>query len=451
VSAADALCVLFILLACAIAAFGGHRVRLDAVSISVRSWERPLAAALVIGLVRHLAEKQMPLHVRIGALARALIDNAALRAAVGPFVATRASVLLAGYLAVVTIGFAGQALPFRISFNEFVNLPARWDVQWYLQIANDGYSWNGNPEQMQSVVFYPALPVFMHVGALFTGSLVYGGLLASLAAFLLALTYLYRLAEPLVGPARASAALWLLAAYPFSVYYSAPYTEALYLLACTGAFAHLSRGEPGAAAGWGILTGFSRPNGFLLVAPLLLMVLIDGWRHRTVPVRRCAATLTPLVGPIAFSLFLYWQFGDATAWLKGQVAWGRAYGGLFSSLWDVVLNRYNLVSHVGLYRYTLGQPFDFLHTVTGALTVAALWPVWKFMGAPYALFVAINVLPPLMTGSTMSLGRMTSVLFPTFVGVAAAVPRRYHTPIIAALCVLQGVIAAAFFTWRDAY
>ena len=33
------------------------------------------------------------------------------------------------------------------------------------RIARDGYSWNGNPATMQTVVFFPALPLAMHLGA----------------------------------------------------------------------------------------------------------------------------------------------------------------------------------------------------------------------------------------------------------------------------------------------
>ena len=39
---------------------------------------------------------------------------------------------------VVLIGFPDKSPPFRVSRNEAVNLPVRWDAGWYLQIVTDG-------------------------------------------------------------------------------------------------------------------------------------------------------------------------------------------------------------------------------------------------------------------------------------------------------------------------
>jgi hypothetical protein len=51
----------------------------------------------------------------------------------------------------------------------------------------------------------------------------------------------------------------------------------------------------------------------------------------------------------------------------------------------------------------------------------------------------------------MSIGRMTSVLFPVFLWLAAAIPLRHHTGWIVAFAVLQGLVAALFFTWRPVF
>src|SRR4051812_10986609 len=85
-------------------------------------------------------------------------------AAWAPFVATRFLVLATGYAAVLTLGSAPGTVRFRISANELINLAARWDAQWYFEIARDGYHWSGDPHVQQSVVFFPLLPAAMHVG-----------------------------------------------------------------------------------------------------------------------------------------------------------------------------------------------------------------------------------------------------------------------------------------------
>ena len=129
-----------------------------------------------------------------------------------PFAATRLAVLLAGYAGVLLLGFQPATVRFRISSNELINLAARWDAQWYLAIATGGYHWNGNADLQQPVVFFPLLPMAMHVGRFIAGvHLLNGGLLAAICAFFFALVYLYRMAAPLIGDPRAKTALWALA------------------------------------------------------------------------------------------------------------------------------------------------------------------------------------------------------------------------------------------------
>ena len=74
---------------------------------------------------------------------------------------------------------------------------------------------------------------------------LWAGVVISLAAFLWALVYLVRLGRELVGAERAADAALLLAAYPFALFFSAPYTESLFLLAAVGAFFHFRRGRLG--------------------------------------------------------------------------------------------------------------------------------------------------------------------------------------------------------------
>jgi hypothetical protein len=153
----------------------------------------------------------------------------------------------------------------------------------------------------------------------------------------------------------------------------------------------------------------------------------------------------------AYSAYLFWRFGDPVAWVAGQAAWGRGYPGLWPAFHDLVIARVSLIWTEGLYRYTASEPFEFLHSLAALAAILSIWPVWRWFGLPYAMFVAINVLPPLVSGGTMSIGRMTSVLFPMFMAAARAVPPRHVPALVAVSCMMQGIVAAAFFTWREAY
>ena len=441
-----------LLLAATIFVFGGFREFIAGVRISVRSADRLVVLAVVLTAVRHLLVPKPTMAVTLRqALTRVWVAES-FRAAWPPFLATRPAVVLIGYLAVVTIGIVPGTERFRVSDHPLENLLARWDAQWYLSIAQEGYQWNGNPQQEQNVVFFPAYPTAIRVvGPLFGRQWLLTGFVLSLLAFGLALAYLFRLAKELMSAERARLAVWLLASYPFAVYYSAVYTESFYLLGAVATFFHLSRAEWWRAAAWGCFVALCRPNGFFIALPAALFVAQSVWRERRVSAAALMACIAPAVGVAAYSLYLFARFGDGLAWMKGQAAWGRVYVGIGPSLVALWGDRVDVIVAEGWSHYIGTNPYDFIYTCTALFVLASLWPCVRRFGLAYAVFVAINILPPLLMGGMMSIGRMTSVLFPAFLWLAAALPERGLWVWIVAASVLQGLMAALFFTWRPVF
>ena len=83
--------------------------------------------------------------------------------------------------------------------------------------------------------------------------------------------------------------------------------------------------------------------------------------------------------------------------------------------------------------------------------LAAVWPVYRRWGAAYAALLLVNLLPPLALGGMLSIGRVTSTLFPAFLWLAAVVPERHRSAWAVAFAALQSFAAAMFFTWRPLY
>lgn len=448
----DGSVLVLLVLAAAVFVFGGFRESFAGVRVSVRSADRLFVLALLLGTVRHVIRPRPSLISRLRDGAARLHASEVFNAAWPAFVATRAGVLLVGYLAVVTFGIVPGTERFRVSDSAVENLLARWDAQWYLTIAQLGYQWNGNVEQEQNVVFFPAYPAAMRVvGPVVGDQYLLAGLLLSLAAFLLALMYLYRLARQFVSVERARAAVWLVAAYPFAVYYSAPYTESFYLLGAVATFFHVSRAEYWRAAGWGVFLALCRPNGFFIALPVALIVARQVWVEKRISAAAVAACMAPGVGVLAYTLFLYATFGDGLAWMKGQAAWGRVFVGIGPSVYALVFDRVDVIVAEGWGYYVSSNPYDFIYSCTALFVLASLWPCARRFGLAYAVFVAINILPPLLMGGMMSIGRMTSVLFPAFLWLAAVVPERQLPALAMAFALGQGLIAALFFTWRPVF
>jgi hypothetical protein len=79
------------------------------------------------------------------------------------------------------------------------------------------------------------------------------------------------------------------------------------------------------------------------------------------------------------------------------------------------------------------------------------WPVWRRFGAPYAVLMLANLLPPLLKGGPLSMGRMTSTLFPMFAALALMIPPQRRGTWFLLFALGQGLVTAAFFTWRPVY
>jgi len=162
-------------------------------------------------------------------------------------IGTRLPVLLIGALAVILVGTVpppvAEAL-WRVSPHELTNALARWDTAFYYSIATSGYSWDPAVFQHENIVFFPLYPLLMRWGGtLLGGRTLLAGLLVSLIAFAGAIAILYRLAVLEMGEAHAGPAILFLATFPFALFYSAVYTESLFLLLTVGAFYGMRRGN----------------------------------------------------------------------------------------------------------------------------------------------------------------------------------------------------------------
>jgi len=363
-------------------------------------------------------------------------------------IGTRLPILLLGAIAVTVVGTipapTAEAL-WRVSSNELVNLQARWDTDFYHQIATVGYRWDPSVFLHQNVVFFPLYPLLMRWGgALLGGHPLLAGTVISLAAFAGAIALLYRMAVLELGEEKAWPVILLVSTYPFALFYSVVYTESLFLFLTVGAFYAMRRRYLLLAALAAFAAGLTRPNGFWLAVPLLWLATRGaegrgGRGGRDVPA--ILAALAPLAGVAIFSAYLSARFGDALAWMHGQAAWGMPLLGRGPAP-DPVRTAEDLrlkASEVIVYAGDIAAFF---------LAATAILPVARRVGAAYGLWIAINIFPPVAAHLFISLGRFTSVLFPLFFWLALVVPRRRVAWLAGVFAVCQAILAVCFFLWR---
>ena len=463
-TALDVVAVVMAFVAISVVVGGGFRVWVFDNRLSVTEWWRPtLWSVLAIGL-RHALLRRQPLPQRLGSGLLAWWRSPDTRTVLPIHLASRFGVLAVAFVAVLLIGFPPESTQrWRIYSNELLDLPARWDTGWYLGIATEGYKYDATlrPDYPQNIAFFPAFPMSMRYLSVVLGRQpLWTGVGISLVSFFIALTYFLRLARSLLKDEdQAVTAVMLLAAYPFAVFFSAAYTEGLFLLTLIGAVYHFHQNQLGRAVFWGFLCGLTRPNGALLSIVLAIMAVSPMWHAvksrpilpppqgwRSIAIRVLAAG-APGYGMLVFSAFIYRLTGHPFMWTMQNVAWGRVYRGLDS----IVSDRFALIASNGVYSYASTQTIDLFYSLAVLLALAAVWPVYRRFGLALAILIPITVLPPMAAGGMLSMGRVTSILFPVFLWMGAAVPVHHRTAWIVLFAMLQGFVAVMFFTWRPLY
>jgi hypothetical protein len=404
---------------------------------------------------------------------------------------SRLVVLATGILAVLEIGRAPGTTGFdpnnlTAPFGYFGNLllaPAsRWDSWWYLTIAQHGYA-----HDLMRTAFFPLYPLTIRGLGVIVGSDAIAGVVVSLASFGIALVLLHRLTLLELGsPSRARLAVMLIAFCPVAFFFSAVYSESLFLALSIGAIYEARMGAWATAGVLGALGAAERNSGVLLMIPLLLLFLYGPRADREPPPARPATggrnawrrliprypiepqiawiALVP-AGLLAYLVYLGASFGDAFAPLHAQTLWFHHFAGPFGGVWDGIVAAWDglrqLVhgSRVPVYFTPAGgDPFTvagqnlmlFGFLVLGVIGCIGAFRRLPFAYGAYALAaLALPLSDPVTPQPLDSLPRYEVVLFPFFMWAAAWLEERgWADSGLAASAVLLGLFTAMFATWR---
>lgn len=395
--------------------------------------------------------------------------GAAIADAARALVLTRLVVLAAGLAALALVGerpgvgpgFDPErvTVPFGALGDALVAPAARWDAVWFVTIAERGYGLDA-----ARPAFFPLYPLLARGAGVVTGSALVGGILVSLVSFGVALYLLRRLTELELGADAARATVWLTAAFPVAFFFSAVYSEALFLALSVGCV-YAARTDRWAWAGTlGLLATGTRSAGIVLLVPLALLL----WDRRASGLWRRAAWvgLVPL-GAAAFCGWLALRGADPRAPFDAQAEWYRELSVPFAGLWEGTTAAWDGArqllwgsSERIFFEHAGGQPsevarvnlqlYGFLVLGLTALVGAArcLPPAY----AAYALAaLALPLSTPVQAQPLMSLPRFVAVLFPLFMWGGwwiARRGRRTRVAVGAASTLGLVVFTGQFTTWR---
>jgi hypothetical protein len=262
--------------------------------------------------------------------------------------------------------------------------------------------------------------------------------------FTLALSRVHRLASEDMGQTAATSACVLLASYPFAVFFSAPYSESLALLALVSLVIAWRTHDTRGGVLWGIVLGLCRSNGWCVA----LALLADrAMRRRSALTWRGAWILIAAApcGAALYSLYIYHLTGDPFAWASAQHAWGAHLQPV-----AFVTRRWHTLDVHGLRWYLRRDPADLLSFVAAlGMGVAAIVLIARREWLYGVLIVAY--LAPAIAIDLPATGRQTAVLFPAFILLGQRVNRRWLIPLAVVFAALQGWFAWRFFSWETPY
>lgn len=429
---------------------------------------------------------------------------------------SRLLVWVAGVGTVATLGFG----PIRGAFDppgatrgfghlgDLLAAPAaRWDSAWYLVIAHYGYRPELGSYTSARDAFFPLYPLGLHALSDLGLQAVLAGVLFSLAAFAVALYCLHRLSTlELASSGRpgsgdiAGLAVLVTALAPMAFYFSAVYSESLYLALSVGLFLCARRGRWAWVGVLGMLAVATRSTGLVLALPAAMLYLYgpradrrpDFDRGQASPpaggerahaahrlarrLRAAGPRYTPRADllwlallPAGFGLYMAYlglSGGDTLAPLHAQGIWGRHFAGPYGGVWDGMRAAFDgarqLLSAQRTHVYfpaAAGSPFVAAgHNLMLLAFLLATVPLFvlalRVLPLAYGVYaIAALALPlsyPVPAQPLMSLPRFLVVLFPLSIALAvwlAAHPRA-RVPALAMSALLMAFFVAQFATWH---
>ncbi len=324
----------------------------------------------------------------------------------------------------------------------------RWDGLGYLSIARHGYT-------ASTSVFFPLYPILTAGLGWIVRSDVIAGVLVSGVSFVVGLWLLHRLTELELGRPAADGAVLLLAFAPVSLFFTAMYTESLFLALSVGAI-YAARRERWALAGiLAALASVTRVTGILLVVPIAL------WQLRRF--RRLRPQMLWLaLSPAALGGFLAYMQVRGYGWLAPfQNQRAHLFGGPLATLAAAA----RAAGH-GLSATLAGQSpispalggalapsFDsVVLALVLLLAIAALVVTFRRLPLEYGVFALLALLVSIASQTKVQplegIDRYALVIFPLWMAAGAwLTERRALRPVLLIGGALLAFYSFEFATW----
>lgn len=281
-----------------------------------------------------------------------------------------------------------------------VDLHARWDSNWYIDIVKNGYQRNTN-DTLSNLVFFPLYPFLVDITSSFTnGNITLAGWIVSSIFLILSCIILWRLVtefhkevhDPLY-------AVFLLLIFPTAFLLNAVYTESLFFFLSLATFYWTFKRNYMLAGVFGFLAALTRVTGILLFVPLAVHVWMS-WKSEGGSVKNMWALALIPCGTAVFFLYHWIFYGDPLLFFTIENAWGRSFA--------INRDHFTFLTHAAQANFIL----DVVYLIFGIGVAMYLIKIKQYA---YGIYMLSTIGVAVASGTLMSIGRYILVLFPIYI------------------------------------
>ena len=274
---------------------------------------------------------------------------------------------------------------------QFLNQWSLWDANSYIQIARDWY-------HDQYFAYFPLYPIILKLCSYLTlGNYALAGLLLNFGLSFGSAYLLFKLCkEEFYDEKTGFWANAFLFFFPTAFFFTAIYTEALFLFLGIAVMYFLRKKNWFAVAFFAFFAAMTREVGGMLILPIAYVVLKDFQEDK---LKKILAISSPVLGVLAVLLIYYLSSGNPLIFLEKHQEFGKTLSLPHVPIIDAIRN------------FSLYNGWNLLCFL---FTVVLTWQTYRIMTKQYFLYCVAVLLPPLCSANLEGYSRYLLTAFPLF-------------------------------------
>ena len=323
----------------------------------------------------------------------------------------------------------------------------RWDSSWYYDIAKNGYSYTPSPNiRQQNIAYFPLYPYMVRYLNHLVGDFYLSGIIIANISFLFAIIGLYLLLSSQYTQDIANNSILLLAFSPFSFFFSAMYSESLFLFSVVFAFLFASKKKWLLSSLFAAAAGATRLVGILCILPILFFYLQDVHFNLKSIKLNILSLSTALLGPLSYMAYLTAHFGNPLIFLQVYKAPGWNEGVNLKMALLTIKNMFlRLISANGDFGHGMVFGMNEIHLINLIISFGLLLLVIKKIHPAYSLWALTTIIASF--SGWVSMSRYLVVVFPIYLAAALLIKEKHFNVVLACSACLLSMYTILFSHW----